>query len=95
MGAKKHDRERSVWITALMAAGALVLGWATVELAFKPLLQAGRASIRRSLNPDYDPDDDIEIPAPRDEEKDELPEKSEQEKADAKAKALPRTPQDS
>lgn len=59
---RKGEREKSLWSTALLAGAALVLGWATMELAFKPFLQAGRDGISRSLNPDYDPDDELEAP---------------------------------
>lgn len=65
---RKGEREKSVWSTTLIAGVTLVLGWATMELAFKPFLQAGRDGINRSLNPDYDPDDELEAPptAPKD-----------------------------
>jgi len=65
---RKGEREKSLWSTALMAGAALVLGWATMKLAFKPFLQAGRDGINRSLDPDYDPDDELEAPssAPKD-----------------------------
>lgn len=65
---RKGEREKSLWSTALVAGATLVLGWATMELAFKPFLQAGRDGINRSLNPDYDPDDELEAPpaAPKD-----------------------------
>ena len=58
MGNKR--KEQSVWSNVLITAAALVAGWATIELAFKPYLAAGRATINRELDPDYDPDDDLE-----------------------------------
>lgn len=51
--------------TAVIAIGAVVLGWITIEIACKPCLEKGREAIDRSLNPDYDPDDEIsDIRAP-------------------------------
>lgn len=47
-------------VTALVVAGAaLLLGWAAVEVACKPCLQQGRDALNRSLDPDYDPDNDL------------------------------------
>ncbi|XP_038882806.1 uncharacterized protein LOC120073952 [Benincasa hispida] len=45
--------------TAVIAIGAVVLGWITIEIACKPCLEKGREAIDRSLNPDHDPDDEI------------------------------------
>lgn len=45
--------------TAIFIVIALVMGWGAVEIACKPCMQAGRASLNRSLDPDYDPDDAI------------------------------------
>ncbi|XP_022146479.1 uncharacterized protein LOC111015691 [Momordica charantia] len=45
--------------TAVIAIGAVVLGWITIEIACKPCLEKGRDAIDRSLNPDYDPDDEV------------------------------------
>lgn len=51
--------------TAVIAIGAVVLGWITIEIACKPCLEKGREAIDRSLNPDYDPDDEVsDIRAP-------------------------------
>ncbi|XP_023543277.1 uncharacterized protein LOC111803204 [Cucurbita pepo subsp. pepo] len=51
--------------TAVIAIGAVILGWITIETACKPCLEKGREAIDRSLNPDYDPDDDVsDIRAP-------------------------------
>uniref|UniRef100_A0A2P2QEI2 Outer envelope membrane protein 7 n=1 Tax=Rhizophora mucronata TaxID=61149 RepID=A0A2P2QEI2_RHIMU len=44
--------------TALIAIAGVVLGWITIEIACQPCLEKGRKAIDRSLNPDYDPDDD-------------------------------------
>ncbi|CAL1403113.1 unnamed protein product [Linum trigynum] len=44
--------------TALIAIAGVILGWITIEIACKPCLEKGREAIDRSLNPDYDPDDD-------------------------------------
>lgn len=57
---KSPQRERNAWSSVLITAGALVAAWASIELAFKPLLAAGRASIDRELDPDYDPDDELQ-----------------------------------
>lgn len=43
---------------ALIAIAAVALGWCTIEIACKPCLEKGREAIDRSLNPDYDPDDE-------------------------------------
>lgn len=57
--------------TAVTAVIGLILGWAAVEVAFKPGLDAGRAAIDRDLNPDHDPDD--ELPGGRDSQASEGP----------------------
>ncbi|XP_062096028.1 uncharacterized protein LOC133801801 [Humulus lupulus] len=44
--------------TALIAIAGVVLGWIAIEMACKPCLDKGREAIDRSLNPDYDPDDE-------------------------------------
>ncbi|KAL1805782.1 hypothetical protein DCAR_0831540 [Daucus carota subsp. sativus] len=49
---------------AIIAIAGIVLGWITIEIACKPCLEQGREAIDRSLNPDYDPDDDDRIRAP-------------------------------
>lgn len=41
---------------AMVVFGALALGWAAIELAFKPLLDKVRAAMDRS-DPAHDPDD--------------------------------------
>ena len=43
---------------SVIAIVGVVLGWAAIEIACKPCLEKGREAIDRSLNPDYDPDDD-------------------------------------
>ncbi|KAK9064327.1 hypothetical protein SSX86_015707 [Deinandra increscens subsp. villosa] len=43
---------------SLIAIAGLALSWITIEIACKPCLESGREAIDRSLNPDYDPDDD-------------------------------------
>ncbi|XWS15971.1 hypothetical protein CRYUN_Cryun34aG0047400 [Craigia yunnanensis] len=52
--------------SALIAIAGVVLGWIAIEIACKPCLEKGREAIDRSLDPDYDPDDDnnIDIRAP-------------------------------
>jgi len=64
MGKKNEQRERSVLSNVLITVAALVAGWATIELAFKPFLVAGRAAINLDLDPDYDPDDDLDKSSP-------------------------------
>ena len=49
---------------ALIGVAGLILGWIAIEMACKPCLEKGREAIDRSLNPDYDPDDEDEIRAP-------------------------------
>ncbi|XP_010248033.1 PREDICTED: uncharacterized protein LOC104590955 [Nelumbo nucifera] len=44
--------------SAVIAIAAVILGWITIEIACKPCLEKGREAIDRSLNPDYDPDED-------------------------------------
>ncbi|WCJ37605.1 outer envelope membrane protein 7 [Euphorbia peplus] len=44
--------------TALIAVAGVILGWIAIEMACKPCLEKGREAIDRSLNPDYDPDED-------------------------------------
>ncbi|KAL5577244.1 hypothetical protein UlMin_018943 [Ulmus minor] len=44
-------------IASVIAIAGLVLGWIAIEIACKPCLEKGREAIDRSLNPDYDPDD--------------------------------------
>ncbi|PON72637.1 Transmembrane protein [Parasponia andersonii] len=49
--------------TAVIAIAGVVLGWIAIEIACKPCLEKGREAIDRSLNPDYDPDDnDLRTP---------------------------------
>lgn len=43
---------------SIIAIAGIALGWITIEIACKPCLEQGRQAIDRSLNPDYDPDDD-------------------------------------
>lgn len=42
--------------SAVIAIAGVILGWITIEIACKPCLDSGRQAIDRSLNPDYDPD---------------------------------------
>ncbi|XVF25462.1 hypothetical protein REPUB_Repub13aG0214300 [Reevesia pubescens] len=44
--------------SAVIAIAGVILGWIAIEIACKPCLEKGREAIDRSLNPDYDPDDD-------------------------------------
>ncbi|KAJ4703870.1 outer envelope membrane protein 7 [Melia azedarach] len=48
--------------SAVIAIAGVVLGWIAIEIACKPCLEKGREAIDRSLNPDYDPDDEIRAP---------------------------------
>ncbi|CAJ1962178.1 unnamed protein product [Sphenostylis stenocarpa] len=52
--------------SAVIAVVGVLLGWITIEIACKPCLEKGREAIDRTLNPDYDPDDeeDTAIRAP-------------------------------
>lgn len=59
---RRHQRERersdmAAITSAVIAIAGIILGWITIELACKPCLETGREAIDRSLNPDYDPDD--------------------------------------
>lgn len=59
-GITERERERSdmaAITSAVIAIAGIILGWITIELACKPCLETGREAIDRSLNPDYDPDD--------------------------------------
>ncbi|KAG6391036.1 hypothetical protein SASPL_148783 [Salvia splendens] len=56
-------RHISTLTTALIAIAAVALGWCTIEIACKPCLEKGREAIDRNLNPNYDPDDDIDTAA--------------------------------
>ncbi|EOA28238.1 hypothetical protein CARUB_v10024431mg [Capsella rubella] len=47
--------------SAVIAIAGIILGWITIELACKPCLESGREAIDRSLNPDYDPDDQDDV----------------------------------
>jgi len=64
MGRRNEQRQRSVLSNVLITVAALVAGWATIELAFKPYLAARRAAINRDLDPDYDPDDELDESSP-------------------------------
>ncbi|CAN6456430.1 unnamed protein product [Victoria cruziana] len=48
--------------SAIIAIAAVVLGWIAIEIACKPCLDVGREAIDRTLNPNYDPDDDVRAP---------------------------------
>ncbi|KAE8696466.1 F-box/kelch-repeat protein [Hibiscus syriacus] len=47
---------------AVIAIAGVILGWIAIEIACKPCLEKGREAIDRSLNPAYDPDEDIRAP---------------------------------
>jgi hypothetical protein len=47
------------WTSVAWAAG-LLFAWTAVEIAFKPWLAAGRSAIAKSLDPDYDVDDELD-----------------------------------
>ncbi|PON49163.1 Transmembrane protein, partial [Trema orientale] len=60
---KKKKKKMGAITTAVIAIAGVVLGWITIEIACKPCLEKGREAIDRSLNPDYDPDDnDLRAP---------------------------------
>lgn len=63
---RREEREMGGLTSAVIAIAGVVLGWITIEIACKPCLEQGRQAIDRSLNPDYDPDDDqnVDIRAP-------------------------------
>ncbi|XP_024394201.1 uncharacterized protein [Physcomitrium patens] len=46
-------------VTTVLVVVALFLGWGAVEIACKPCMESGRAAINRSLDLDYDPDNEI------------------------------------
>ncbi|KAJ7947310.1 outer envelope membrane protein 7 [Quillaja saponaria] len=46
--------------SAVIAIAGVVLGWIAIEIACKPCLEKGREAIDHSLNPNYDPDDDVQ-----------------------------------
>lgn len=48
--------------TAVILVVAILLGWGAMEVACKPCLETGRSALNRSLDPDYDPDDEIATP---------------------------------
>lgn len=61
-----HRRDRDLMAaitTAVIAIAGIILGWITIEMACKPCLEKGREAIDRSLNPDYDPDDEDVVDA--------------------------------
>jgi len=43
---------------AIIGVAGIILGWITIEMACKPCLEKGREAMDRTLNPDYDPDDE-------------------------------------
>ena len=49
----------SSWSAVAWAAG-LLFAWTAMEIAFKPWLDAGRSAIRKSLDPNYDVDDELD-----------------------------------
>jgi hypothetical protein len=51
--------EMGVIETMIVLAVALLLVWAAVEIACKMGMQSGRSALSRSLDPDYDPDNEI------------------------------------
>ncbi|XP_024539904.1 uncharacterized protein LOC112349545 [Selaginella moellendorffii] len=57
--------------TAVIAIAGILLGWAAIEMACKPCLERGRSSLAKSLNPDYDPDDELDAQRPAVTKKDE------------------------
>ncbi|XP_077243739.1 uncharacterized protein LOC143884193 [Tasmannia lanceolata] len=57
---KRKERKMGALTTAIIAIAGLALGWITIEIACKPCLEKGREAIDRSLDPNYDPDDEID-----------------------------------
>ena len=57
---KKKEGERGGGWSAVAWAAGLVFAWTALELAFKPWLDAGRSAIRKSLDPNYDVDDELD-----------------------------------
>lgn len=55
---RRRRREMAAITSALIAIAGVVLGWVAIEIACKPCLESGREALDRSLNPDYDPDDE-------------------------------------
>jgi len=45
--------------TMVLLAVALFLVWGAVEIACKVCMQSGRSALSRSLDPNYDPDNEI------------------------------------
>ncbi|GAB4840632.1 hypothetical protein Ancab_021399 [Ancistrocladus abbreviatus] len=61
---REREEEMGALTAAVIAVAGLVFGWIAIEMACKPCLERGREAMDRSLNPDYDPDDDQSIRAP-------------------------------
>ncbi|GLJ35167.1 hypothetical protein SUGI_0707910 [Cryptomeria japonica] len=57
----KEGRSKMSSITSsVFAIAGLALGWAAIELAFKPSLDQSRDDMKKTLDPNYDPDDDVD-----------------------------------
>ncbi|KAJ7559021.1 hypothetical protein O6H91_04G066300 [Diphasiastrum complanatum] len=57
---KKKKKAMAALTTVIFAVVGLIVVWAGIELTCRPCLQYGRSALDRSLNPDYDPDDEID-----------------------------------
>eukprot|EP01018_Ginkgo_biloba_P022334 Gb_05748 [translate_table: standard] len=58
---EKEGRSRMGALTSsVIAIAGMALGWLAIELAFKPSLDEGRDAINKSLDPSYDPDDELD-----------------------------------
>jgi len=53
-----QQRGRGLFGTLIVAAAGILLTWAAFELALAPVLRPARRAIDKSLDPNYDVDDD-------------------------------------
>ncbi|KAH6557753.1 hypothetical protein KP509_1Z096900 [Ceratopteris richardii] len=60
-GTDAVKKEKQGLVSTLLWVGGVLCAWAAIELAFKPLLHKGRKAIKKSLDPDYDVDDELDI----------------------------------
>lgn len=56
--ASQKDTGRGIWGTVLVAAAGILLSWAAFEIALAPVLRPSRNALNKSLDPDYDVDDE-------------------------------------
>lgn len=68
-----QQRGRGLLGTLIVAAAGILLTWAAFELALAPILRPARRAIDKSLDPDYDvDDDDVKDGADEDKENEDL-----------------------